>query len=275
MKLLSTSIMVACLFLTSCQRQYEETLQIVYRRNLAGNYQIMIMDEDGSNQHQITYTTNNDNPSWSADGEKIVFVINSFIYTMNSDGTGLKQITATSSYYPTWSPDGSKIAFYSMAASLDIFIINSDGTGLLNLTNNGVAEIFPSWFPDGTKIAFLKGNEIYTMNTDGTNQVQLTFTGSIIASFSWSPDGSRIVYENNSDSKLYVMNSDGTNSFQLPGAYTNGTRASWSPSGEKIVFSAFLSPREICIINSDGTGFRQLTSNGDDEDTPCFMGKPR
>jgi TolB protein len=275
MKWFSTALLILSISLSSCQRQYDESLQIVYRREFPGSIkQIMIMDEDGSNQHQITYTTNNDNPSWSADTEKIVFSYNNFLHTMNPDGTGLEQVNAYISFYPTWSPDGQKIVFYSNAFTADqeVYSINPDGTGLINLTNNAAADLFPSWFPDGKKIAFLRTNDIYSMNSDGTNQNQITFTAGKV-SVSVSPDGSRFAYE--SGSHIWVVNSDGTNPVNLTLPYTTANRASWSPSGEKIVFATATYPREICVINADGSGFIQLTSNGDDEDTPCFIGKPR
>jgi hypothetical protein len=41
------------------------------------------------------------------------------------------------------------------------------------------------------------------------------------------------------------------------------------------VFAAKSYPREISVINSDGTGYRQLTADSFDDDYPCFQGKPK
>jgi Tol biopolymer transport system component len=54
-------------------------------------------------------------PSVSPDGKKIAFAMNSHIWTINMDGTGLKQITTgpNEETYSCWSPDGTKIATVS------------------------------------------------------------------------------------------------------------------------------------------------------------------
>jgi Tol biopolymer transport system component len=55
-------------------------------------------------------------PCVSPDGKKISFAMNSHIWTMNMDGSGLTQITTgpNEETYSCWSPDGSKIATVSL-----------------------------------------------------------------------------------------------------------------------------------------------------------------
>src|SRR5919201_42308 len=57
-------------------------------------------------------------PRWSPDGKRIAFVSNRSgdwqIWTINPDGSGLQQLTYTSSgrtLYPVWSPDGTRLAY--------------------------------------------------------------------------------------------------------------------------------------------------------------------
>ena len=51
-------------------------------------------------------------PAISPDGSRIAFALNSHIWTMNVDGSGLKQITSgnKAENTPSWSPDGKHIA---------------------------------------------------------------------------------------------------------------------------------------------------------------------
>src|SRR5947199_2152856 len=65
------------------------------------------------------------------------------ICVMNADGTGIKQLTKNSSIdvYPTWSPDGRKIAFASNRdGDDDTWGMNADGPTQTNIARDGPAE---------------------------------------------------------------------------------------------------------------------------------------
>ena len=102
-------------------------------------------------------------PKYSPVDDRIVFeglANNSLdynIWTMNSDGTGLKQITATGGEYPCWSPDGLWIAYSNnLEGNYDLFIIQSDGSGSpVQVTHTENAnEVRASWAPAGDSIAY-------------------------------------------------------------------------------------------------------------------------
>lgn len=141
------------------------------------------------------------------------------IYVMNPDGTNQINLTNNSNgdYRPSFSPDGSKIAFDSFRdGSGEIYVMNADGTNPLRLTNNVVFDVDPSFGPDGSKIVFSSardGNfEIYVMNADGSNQIRLTENAANDASPAFSLNGSKIAFGSIRDgnNEIYVMNSDGT-----------------------------------------------------------------
>ena len=103
------------------------------------------------------------------------------IYVMDSDGSNVTRLTNNSveDGYSSWSPDGSKIAFSSLRdGNREIYVMNSDGTNQTKLTNNGVVDASSSWSPDGFQIAFMSqrdvNQEIYVMNSDGSTQTNLT-----------------------------------------------------------------------------------------------------
>jgi len=71
------------------------------------------------------------NPMWSPDATRIAFASrrsgNPDIWLINSDGTGLVQLTdnPAADYAPTWSPDGAKIAFTSKrTGSNEVWILD-------------------------------------------------------------------------------------------------------------------------------------------------------
>ena len=112
-----------------------------------GQTDIYVMDADGNNFVQVTNDSANEiDLDWSPDGSRFVFtsgdIFHNNVFTMNIDGTDVKQLTDTQGIgdsSPGWSPDGSRIAFVSKHPETrlnHIFIMNEDGSNLVQLTGN-------------------------------------------------------------------------------------------------------------------------------------------
>ena len=82
---------------------------------------------------------------------------------------------------PSWSPDGARIAFavnsedepHPEGGNWDIYVANADGSSPMRLTSDRV-DHSPVWSPDGTQIAFVAGygedQQIRVMNADGSDR---------------------------------------------------------------------------------------------------------
>ena len=259
--------------------------RIVFQSDRDGDYEIYVMNADGSGVSRLTDNAANDwVPSWSPDGGRIAFHSDRDgdreIYVMNADGTGVSRLTDNSAndWIPSWSPDGGRIAFYSdRDGDREIYVMNADGTGVSRLTDNTGYDGDPSWSPDGRRIAFHSdrdGNgEIYVMNADGTGVSRLTDSPGGDWYPSWSPDGGRIAFgsDRDGDGEIYVMNADGSGVSRLTDNSANDWIPSWSPDGRRIAFiSELYGDYDIYVMNADGSGVVRLTENSAEDQYPSW-----
>lgn len=216
------------------------SLRIIHQDSLDEFY-IYTADYDGANMTEIAGTDEDHiiNPRWSPVDSKIVFASNRYgnydIYTVNSDGTELTQITISDSTdaFPAWSPNGDEIAFTSNRdGDSDIYVKNLETDQVRQITNDEGNNNFPRWSPDGNRIAFTSDrdgdDEAYITDLDGTNITQLTHSETSDSPFSWSPDGNEIVIFTYRDGNLEVFKIDVDGS-QNPVNLSNNPATDWDP----------------------------------------------
>lgn len=197
-----------------------------------GDYEIYIMNSDGSGQTNLTNTIGKDRtPIFTPDGQKILFVSerdgNKEIYIMNTDGTNQTNLTNNPSYDILYenedvnnmiTPDGKKVVFISgRDGDGDVYIMDIDGNNVANLTNNSVFDISPTVSPDGNYIVFLSlldSNEynIYIMGIDGNNIKNISNGFGYYPSFDNKSE--RIIFKGD-DRQLYSFKIDGSDRIKI------------------------------------------------------------
>jgi Tol biopolymer transport system component len=133
-------------------------------------------------------------PSWSPDGNDLLYVEGQAIYVHASDGSGTPlriPIDSGLPENPAMSPDARSIAFALETDSWDIYVIDVATENVVNLTASASNDTSPAWSPDGAQIAFTSNRtgdaEIFIMRSDdGSGASNLTQSPlSVDASPTW------------------------------------------------------------------------------------------
>jgi Tol biopolymer transport system component len=158
--------------------------------------QIVVTNADGSDYRAVVdEDANNGFPSWSPDGNFIVYKRNRNLAVISLDAGQIQALTNGRQYdnFPQWSPAGDAIAFTSdRTGDFEIYSIKPDGTGIRQLTNSPGNDSHPAWSPDGQWIIFTSARmgfkdegplydgipqpdgELFIMRPDGSAVRQLT-----------------------------------------------------------------------------------------------------
>lgn len=173
-------------------------------------------------------------------------------YTINPDGSGLKQVLEGKHAGPRWSPDGQRIAVAtsSFAAASFVTIVNADGSGAHDLVRpDPTLELRCTlWTPDGARLVCegfdrnkpSRGGLYSVRSSDGADLKRLTDTGAVGDDVpgGYSPDGTKLIFVRATYSvlglgQLWISDADGSNARKLADTLV-GYVASWSPDGRSI-----------------------------------------
>ena len=189
-------------------------------------------DIEGAAPRRVTTVTNTveHSPSWSPDGRHVVFATWSDdaggdIYRVNADGSGLRKLTSTSSFYfrPVYSPDGRRIVFGTgpwvprrnyvdrLSGSLDdgpltLAWMEAEGGAIRDIIEVGsVANVtdgpLAHFGPDPERILFPSGGGLHSIRWDGSDR-QTEFAGDPVI---LAPTGKFGFARNPQTSRIYVF----------------------------------------------------------------------
>jgi len=265
--------------------------QVAFASTRAGLPQIFLANVDGTGVKQLTTMTDGAcQPSWSPDGQRLVFTSpcrededrypGAGLWLIQADGGGLISLPTVpgGDYDPAWSPDGTRIAFASLRDNTSVphlYLISPLGTDVEKLTDSTSRDSQPVWAPTGTQLMFvsLRG---------GTDELWILpeFDGDVL-SFSrgensdshpdWSHDGATLVYQRQLGgiprlvARPFEDREAGAMRLcpQGPLATQPMRTPKWSPDDRWLVFETWPDGvnHEIGVMTSSCANYGLLTSN--------------
>lgn len=193
------------------------------------------------------------------------------LYTVDSDGTNVKQLTTLKNLIVrrAWSLDGQWIAFTifpdGLSLRLVLNVMKADGTDQRQLSPDATGDV--RWSPDNQQIAFVTKRdgmgEIYLINRDGSNEHRLTHGSTDIYAndvydLSWSADGKQIAFIR--PYQLYIVNADGSDEKALTDRQDTASAVAWSPDGKQIAFVMTKNQQSgIYTMLPDGSNLQKIT----------------
>jgi Tol biopolymer transport system component len=209
--------MVLCVDVHLVSAQTPGVAKIAFASDRDGNYEIYLMNPDGSQQINLTH-----HPKWD--------------------------------YMPAFSPTGTQILFVSNRdGARDLYLMDTDGTNVRRVFAEKAYRIAPAWSPDGKWIAYQKGNEhdnseLYVASIGDRVEHRIAWVGHAVAHPSWSPDGTEIVFVVNvpfirgigplvNTKLVFIDVQTRVEESFMPEVLPLMESPAWAPMGDKIAFS--------------------------------------
>jgi eukaryotic-like serine/threonine-protein kinase len=230
----------------------------------SGNRDLWIMDQDGSNQQQLTSDAgDNVQPVVSPDGRYIVFVsdrkdVRHNLWRIDIDGGNVKQLTSGSfDRNPVFSPDGRWIIYASMGISHpNLWKVSIDGGEAVKLTDK--FSVAPAISPDGKTIACYYWDEkpetqlgIALIPFEGGQPTKMLNLPSAIVR--WTPDGSALTYVDSRSgvSNIWSQPIDGGKPTQLTNFKSDLIFGfDWSRDWKQLVCSRGILTSDVILFNN-------------------------
>jgi Tol biopolymer transport system component len=268
--------------------------KILFSSNRSGNYDIWIMDSDGSNMVQLTSNSSDEKYAvWNHAGNKIAFTrwyplelwrgggYAYQLWIMNSDGSNPQKLNVNDTWRlisPTWSPDDTKIAFASYFSG-NIYSYDIAAATTTDITppderwpNGGISRV--SWGPTD-RIAYERGPMgIQTIDSSGGDYQVIVpefEIGHFPVQADWSPNGTRFVFsfdEYPTRNLALAWNIPNSREEVLENTASEDEWPSWNPANEsEIVFMSggdyFFGSHDICVYNPQTAWKKQSVTSGE------------
>jgi Tol biopolymer transport system component len=185
------------------------------------------------------------------------------VWVMNADGSAQQQLTFSPADddFARWAPHGRTLVFQSARRGrTGVYAISLQTREARRVTPDGD---FPDWAPDGRIFFTTDDGDIYTVRPYGAQRRPLpTQRPGVVVAALVSNDGLRIVYNYLGDDGLFIARIDGSQQRRLTNPPREDDNPTWSPDDQWIVFHRGVTTSEIVVVRVDGSQETRLTSLG-------------
>lgn len=291
------TLLVIGLFFSQLVSAQEPNGSIIYNSKQDGNFEVYIMNTDGSNSKNISNHPKTDYAfCWSKKGKSIYFYSNrngnDEIYKMNIDGSAIENISnhPSSDRVPEVSKNGKLIAFQSDRdeKSGEIYLMNLKSKNTTRITNNNLYEESPCFSSNGKKMLFTRqikekkdtlevsNGEIFIIDLKTKKEIRLTHKDGFDSGAKFSPNQKQIAFygkdEITGNYDIFIMNVDGTNITNLTNDALEDYSPTWSPDGNWLAFTRGNAENyDVCIINIHTKELRRLTTQPKGDESPFWI----
>ena len=187
---------------------------------------LVTMDVSGANGRLIANFIEDQLPTWTADGEDIIFLSRrtggrqSQLIKVSASSEGEEGVVVGEGEYPTIAPNG-RLVFKGWGSTAFGLRIGSTALDDVQTVTNVDEDTAPALSPDGKQVVFMsrrEGNwEVYIINADGSGLQRLTNDPADDGLPTWSPDGNAIAFVSNRGGPwaVWAMTPDGSGQRQL------------------------------------------------------------
>ena len=240
--------------------------QIAFISNTDTELQLYLMNMDGSNRQQVTsvpiagLSAADLSFCWSPDGTQLLYPSNDRLYTVRTDGTGLRTVALASSGRIwagcDWTPQGNRIAARTTGTGLydnELSVFNSDGSSARTVYTRRSARV---------------GNPVFSVNGQ---QIVFSADSTDFQNEQGRQLDARLYQLNLTTGALTDLSRNQTNSNQTAQtnkiAGTNDLEPRFSPTGASLIFTntenTGIGQRNVYTADADGKNRKLLLSQAE------------
>jgi eukaryotic-like serine/threonine-protein kinase len=263
-----------------------ERIAFASRRQGGG---LFVMGRTGELARRIT--PHGYSPAWSPDGRQLVYSTSfagdnpyahpgvSELWVVDVASGERRLLVKENAVRPAWSPDGNRVAYWGIDPAThyrEIWTVPAAGGAPTRVTNDPAADCSPTWSPDGRALYFSSDRggplNLWRIAIDAAGQPvgdaePVTTPALAAVRPTLSRDGRRMAYATVvSESRVRAYPLDATGAINGKPSWIVGGPQHWvgarvSRDGRRLALVRWSNQQDLFVMNTDGSGLRQLTSD--------------